>query len=232
VFGGRTPYRGWAIRAGGSFGAGRAPWIRRGCYRDRTTTAQAGSADRLREGVAVIEQVSSRIVYQNAWMTVREDEIRRSDGAPGIYGVIVKPPSALIVPFADEGFWLVEQYRYAVGGRFWEFPQGTMPDRSDAEPAAVARHELAQETGLGASELRWIGRFFHAYGMSDQACNVWLATGLSPDPDAAAPDPEESDLISRWFERREVEKMIREGVITDLATVAAFGLLLLDPLFS
>jgi ADP-ribose pyrophosphatase len=180
----------------------------------------------------VIERVSSRIVYQNAWMTVREDEIRRSNGAPGIYGVIEKPRSTLIVPFADGGFWMVEQYRYTVGGRYWEFPQGTLPDRADADPATLARHELAQETGLRAERIHQVGQFFHAYGMSDQACNVWLATGLAPDPDAAPPDPEEDDLVSRWFPRDEVEKMIREGAIADLATIAAYGLLLLDPEFT
>jgi ADP-ribose pyrophosphatase len=180
----------------------------------------------------VIERVSSRIVYQNAWMTVREDEIRRPNGAPGIYGVIEKPSSTLIAPYADGGFWLVEQYRYTVGARFWEFPQGTLPDRADTEPARLARLELSQETGLRAEQIRQVGRFFHAYGMSDQACNVWLATGLAPDPDAAAPDPEEEgDLVSRWFPREELEKMIRAGAIADLATIAAYGLLLLDPLF-
>jgi 8-oxo-dGTP pyrophosphatase MutT (NUDIX family) len=176
----------------------------------------------------VIERVSSRIVYENAWMSVREDEIVRADGAKGIYGVIDKPPSALILPFENGGFWLVEQFRYTVGGRYWEFPQGTLPDRADGEPVDVARHELAQETGLSAARMAPLGRFFHAYGMSSQACNAWLATELSRDPRAAAPDPEEDDLVAKWFPRDEVEAMLRDGRIADLATIAAYGLLLLD----
>ena len=54
---------------------------------------------------------SSREVYRNAWMTVREDEIVRDDGSTGIYGVVDKPDFALIIPQDDTGFWLVEQYR-------------------------------------------------------------------------------------------------------------------------
>jgi 8-oxo-dGTP pyrophosphatase MutT (NUDIX family) len=176
----------------------------------------------------MIEQVASRVVYENAWMSVREDEILRADGTTGIYGVIDKPQSALIVPLQDDGFWLVEQYRYTVGGRFWEFPQGTLPDRGDGDPAEVARHELAQETGLSAGRLTPLGRFFHAYGMSSQPCTVFLATGLSPDSGAAEPDPEEDDLVAKWFPRDEVETMLRDGRIADLATIAAYGLLLLD----
>jgi ADP-ribose pyrophosphatase len=175
----------------------------------------------------VIERVSSRVVYQNAWMTVREDAIVRADGSAGIYGVIDKPTSALVVPFEDDGFWLVEQYRYTVGGRYWEFPQGTMPDRADGDPLDVARHELGQETGLRAERLDLLGRFFHAYGMSSQACNAFLATGLSRDPDAAEADPEEADLVAQWFPRAEIETMLREGRIADLATVAAYGLFML-----
>ncbi|MGH6653622.1 MAG: NUDIX domain-containing protein [Actinocrinis sp.] len=176
----------------------------------------------------MIEQVSSRVVYQNAWMTVREDDIVRADGSAGIYGVIDKPASALIVPFENDGFWLVEQYRYTVGARCWEFPQGTMPDRADAEPAELARHELAQETGLRAARLRPAGRFYHAYGMSNQLCNMFLATELSRDPDAAAPDPEEIDLVAKWFPRDELEAMLRDGRIVDLATIGAYGLLMLQ----
>lgn len=42
-----------------------------------------------------MEQISSRVVYRNPWMTVREDEVRRADGSPGIYGVVEKPDFAL-----------------------------------------------------------------------------------------------------------------------------------------
>ncbi len=175
----------------------------------------------------MIERTSSRIVYQNAWMSVREDDIVRADGSRGIYGVVDKPPSALIVPFEHDGFWLVEQYRYTIGGRYWEFPQGTLPDRADGDPAVVARHELAQETGLHAARLTLLGQFFHAYGYSSQACNTWLATELSRDAQAAAPDPEELDLVAKWFPRDEVEAMMRDGRIVDQATMAAYGLLLL-----
>ena len=176
----------------------------------------------------MIEQVASRVVYENAWMTVREDDIIRADGTPGIYGVIDKPTSALIVPLQDDGFWLVEQYRYAAEGRYWEFPQGTLPDRGHGDPADVARHELAQETGLHAGKLTTLGRFFHAYGMSSQDCNAFLATELRPDPAAAAPDPEEADLVAKWFPRAQLEAMLRDGRIVDLATIAAYGLLMLQ----
>jgi len=90
-----------------------------------------------------IRQLASRVVYENRWMRVREDDVRRADGSGGIFGVVEKPDFALIVPLAaDGGVWAVEQFRYPVGGRFLEFPAGLVggPARHvDTEVLARAR---------------------------------------------------------------------------------------------
>ena len=69
--------------------------------------------------------ISSREVYRNPWMSVREDQVVREDGSSGTYGVVDKPDFALVIPQDQDGFWLVEQFRYPVGRRAWEFPQGS-----------------------------------------------------------------------------------------------------------
>lgn len=69
-----------------------------------------------------MQRLSSHEVYRNPWMTVREDRVRRADGSTGIYGVVDKPDFALVLPRFQGGFWLVEQYRYPVDRRAWEFP--------------------------------------------------------------------------------------------------------------
>ena len=62
-----------------------------------------------------IKTLGSRVVYENRWMRVREDAIRRRDGSDGIYGVVEKPDFAVIVPVEDDGrIHLVQQYRYHV----------------------------------------------------------------------------------------------------------------------
>lgn len=71
-----------------------------------------------------MEQLSSRTIYTNPWMRLREDTIRRSDGSVGIYAVVDKVDWAMVIPFDGEGFHLVEQYRYPLGARCWEFPAG------------------------------------------------------------------------------------------------------------
>ncbi|MCQ0006796.1 hypothetical protein [Actinomadura madurae] len=74
-----------------------------------------------------VRQVGTRVVYENPWMVVREDEVERLDGSRGIYGVIDKPDFVLVIPIEGDGFHLVEEYRYPIGKRTWSFPQGSLP---------------------------------------------------------------------------------------------------------
>ncbi len=169
-----------------------------------------------------MERVNSRVVYRNPWMVVREDEIRRPDGSPGIYGVVEKPDFALVLPRWQQGFWLVEQFRYPVGRRAWEFPQGSWGRGVNGDQVALARQELAEETGLCASSMKHLGHLFEAYGFSTQGFDVYLATGL----EEGQPDREtsEQDMIHRAFTDVEVTAMIRSGDIVDAPSLAALTL--------
>jgi 8-oxo-dGTP pyrophosphatase MutT (NUDIX family) len=175
-------------------------------------------------GDVTIRQLSSRVVYQNPWMQLREDVIQRPDGSPGIYSYVDKPDFALIIPIEQDGFHLIEQYRYPVSHRSWEFPQGTLPNRKDADPADLARRELAEETGLRARHIYRLGNLHPAKGMSSQACTVFIAEGLEAGQHAR--EQEEQDMRQRRFTQADLENMIRTGSITDAATIAAYLLYL------
>lgn len=175
-----------------------------------------------------IVATGSRIVYENRWMRVREDAIRRRDGSAGIYGVIEKDDFVVVVPVHDDGsITLVQQFRYPVGARFWEFCQG-MWGGPGADPALAAAHELAEETGLTAATLTEAGQLYEGYGTMRQGFRVFLATGLTQG--APRPEAEEQDMVSRRFPRAEVERMLRGCEIKDSVTLAAWGLLALKGL--
>ena len=169
-----------------------------------------------------IETLESDVVYQNNWMTVREDKIRRASGAEGIYGVVDKPDFVAIVPIHDGCIHLVEQYRYPVQERYWEIPQGSWETNPDADPAIVAAGELREETGLNAKSLQYVGHIFQAYGYSNQGFHVYLATELEIGSQEL--DVEEEGLITKSFSLEEFEAMISSGVIKDATTISAYGL--------
>jgi 8-oxo-dGTP pyrophosphatase MutT (NUDIX family) len=166
---------------------------------------------------------SSRVVYENRWMVLREDRTLLPDGSPGLYAVVVKAPAAVIIPLDGDHLWLVSQYRHPVGARFWELPQGAWDDRPDAAPEDIARGELAEETGLRAASMERLGRLYFAYGISDQRFDVWLGTDLRQGEQDL--EHTEQGLEVGRFAVAEVEAMVRDGHIADSATVAALGLL-------
>jgi len=168
-----------------------------------------------------VRVLSTRVVYENRWMRVHEDITELPDGSPGLYGWIEKRPGAVIVPLDDGGAWLVQQHRHLVGERLWEFPQGSYED-GEIDAEALARMELAEETGLRAGRLEHLGRLYYAYGLLNQPFSVWRATDLSQGE--MVPEPTEQGIIARCFPLAEVDRMVRENEIKDAASVAAWHL--------
>jgi ADP-ribose pyrophosphatase len=174
-----------------------------------------------------VKRISSREVYRNPWMSVRDDEVMRPDGSRGRYGVVDKSDFALVIPRDDSGLWLVEQYRYPIQRRAWEFPQGSWSENVSGSRLELAAAELREETGLQADDMRHLGHLYGAYGFCSQGFDVYLATGLHSGDTAR--EPTEQDMQHRCVPDDEFVEMIWEGFIVDAATVAAYGLLLLLP---
>ena len=170
-----------------------------------------------------IKTISSREVYRNRWTRVREDVIERADGVRGIYGIVDKDPACLIIPLEStaEGdfLYLVEQFRYTVGGRFMELPQGGW-ELADAVPEEMARGELREETGLCAERMTLLATLQIGYGVLNQKQHIFLAEGLAQGEREL--DAEESDLVVHHVSVAEFEAMLVDGTIVDGCTAAAW----------
>jgi 8-oxo-dGTP pyrophosphatase MutT (NUDIX family) len=169
-----------------------------------------------------VKTLSTRTVYENPWVRVREDQIERADGSPGVYAVVEKNEGSLVVPWDGERVYLVGQVKYPVGRFFWEFPQGAIDER-DADPDETARAELVEETGFRAGRLEHLGRLFYSYGLSSQGFNLWLASEL--EAGEAEPEVTEIGIETRGVTRAEFDAMVRSGEIADAASLAAWELL-------
>lgn len=170
-------------------------------------------------------RLSSRTVYRNAWMSVREDDVRRADGSAGIYGVVDRPLGVVVVarrPAAGgEQIYLVEQFRYPVGARRWEFPAGTAPDGERLGAVALAARELREETGLVAGSLTHLATIDVAPGFCAQRSAVVLAEDLiEGEPDR---EHQEQDMRGRWWGGSEIAAAIETGKICDAQTLAAWA---------
>lgn len=171
-----------------------------------------------------ITTVSSREIYRNPWLRLREDEILRSNGKTGIYGVVEKDECAIILPIDGNHIWLVEQFRYTIQERAAELPQGGWEIEVES-PEELARGELKEETGLQAAEMTFLGSLWIAYGFTRQKQHVFLATCLTQSE--TDHDEEEHDLEVRRLPITDFEQMMLDGAIRDASTIAAWGLYLM-----
>lgn len=155
---------------------------------------------------------SSRQIYHNPWIEVREDAVIQPDGAPGIYGVVhMRNKAGAVVPIDAEGcIYLVGQYRYTLNLYSWEIPEGGCPPDEDTE--AAARRELLEETGLQAATWQTPGKAHLSNSVTDEEALLYLATDLTQG--ATQPEGTEDLQIKRVpFEA--ALQMVLSGAITD-----------------
>jgi ADP-ribose pyrophosphatase len=95
---------------------------------------------------------SSRPIYANPWIQVREDELRWADGADRTYGLIEMAHGVTVAAVtADRQVALVREFKPAVGEFRLELISGGIDDGET--PLAAGQRELLEEIG-GRSE-RW-----------------------------------------------------------------------------
>lgn len=156
------------------------------------------------------QEVASREVYRNPWLRLREDQVIRPDGRPGIYSVVETPPVVGVVAMTDDGqVWLVGQYRYPTDAYSWEIIAGYSAD--DEDLLLAAQRELREETGLAATRWASLGHCHIQNSTSDQVGHLFLAQSLSQG--TAAPD-ETEDLQTKAVPLAEALDLAQTSNIT------------------
>lgn len=187
--------------------------------------SSASTADKPDDGGYVT--LSTRVAYENPWTRVREDIIRRPNGKDGLYGIVERGDFVVIMPVggkgADRTVTLIQQFRYPVQRRMWEFPMGMWETKPDADPDIVAAGELREETGLLAATMRHVGVVYQGAGYSTQRGHVYLATDLTQGPNDL--EETEEDITCHTIPLSEFERMVRDNEITCMVTLASYALI-------
>ena len=160
---------------------------------------------------------SSRPVYKNHWIDVREDVAEMPDGRSTIYGVVELGQCVGIVPFLDDGqIVLVRQYRYVQEDARWEIPTGGIKSGETQEQAA--QRELQEEIGYRAEQFEWLNSFYTSKSVCHETAHLYVGRGLSP----SQLTPDETEFIEiRAFPFDEALRMVLDGKIMDSMSVIA-----------
>jgi len=160
---------------------------------------------------------STRPVYENAWIKVREDVAVMPDGRTTIYGVVDAGECVGILPFTGpDTVLLVGQYRYVAQGFYWEIPTGSQHAGESLEEAA--QRELAEEAGREAGSLVKLCDFHTSKSIMSETAHLYLARDLRP---ASRPADPTEFIERREFPFVEVVRMVERAEIKDSMSVIA-----------
>jgi 8-oxo-dGTP pyrophosphatase MutT (NUDIX family) len=161
--------------------------------------------------------LSSRAIYQNPWMSLREDIAQMPNGHTTLYGVVTFGNCVGVVPFLDDDrILLVRQYRYVQKDARWEIPTGGVKEGECLEEAA--QRELQEETGYRAEQLTWISSYYTSKCICDETAHLYVGQGLSPTHHV----PDETEFIEvGTFSFAEALHMVVDCEIMDSMSVIA-----------
>lgn len=162
--------------------------------------------------------LSTKEIYDNAWIQVEEHQVLNPNGGKGIYGKVHFKNLAIgVIPIFDNGdTLLVGQYRYPLNAYSWEIPEGG--GKLDVDPLDSAKRELIEETGLNATHWTKLIEMHLSNSVSDEFSIIYIAEGLTQ----GQAEPEETEQLQvKRLPLTEAIDMVLRGEITDSMSVAA-----------
>lgn len=161
---------------------------------------------------------SSKVLYDNPWITLEEDKVINPAGNQGIYGKVVFKNRALgIIPLDHrQHIWLVGQYRYTLKEYSWEIPMGGVP--FGEEILEGAQRELREETGISADKWTQLLKIHTSNCVTDEVGYCFLAEDLT----LGKPQWDETEALQvQRLPFSEALGMVMKGQITDAISVAS-----------
>lgn len=161
--------------------------------------------------------LSTRSIYSNKWISLREDLVELPDKRTTIYGVVSCGQCVGILPFVDpDTVLLIRQYRYVARRVTWEMPTGGVHAGESVEEAA--QRELAEEIGYRTSRLIPVTTYHTSKSVVDETAHLFLGEELIK---VDSPRDATEFIEVRPFPFRQVLEMVLSGEIVDGMTIIA-----------
>jgi ADP-ribose pyrophosphatase len=161
----------------------------------------------------------SKEVYNCKLFQVTEDKAVDPKTKFEIARSVVRHAGSAVMMAMDDKkrILLVRQYRLPAEKHLWELPAGKVDDGE--KPLEAAKRELVEETGYKAKKWTKLASFWVSPGYVQERMTIFLAQDLV---EGEATPMDDEQIEARWFKRKEVGAMIREGKIEDAKTIIGY----------
>ena len=159
---------------------------------------------------------ADKIVYKATRVDLALRTVTTTTGKSLVREVVLHPGAVIILPILQDGrIVMIRNLRHTVGHWLWELPAGTL--EPPEPPELCARRELIEETGFQAGEMKSLGWFYTSPGILTEKMYAFIATGLTPGPQAL----EENETITvEPLPVNTIRAMIDSNEILDGKTIA------------
>lgn len=159
---------------------------------------------------------TDKVLYHGQRMDLLLRTVRTAGGKQIVREVVWHPGAVIILPVLRDGsIVMIRNLRHTLGEVLWELPAGTLEKGED--PALCADRELVEETGYHSERIVSLGWFYTSPGILTEKMFAFLATDLTPGPQAL----EENEIITTVVvPPAEIKRMIKDNEIVDGKTIA------------
>lgn len=162
------------------------------------------------------KKLGSRLIYENAWLRLREDQVIRPDGKEGIYSVIdTRVATGVVALTPEREVYLIGQFRYPTNVYSWEIVEGGADPHET--PINAAKRELQEEAGLIASNWRQLGGEVHLSNCISSEVAVFFVAEDLRETDKS---PEETEVLEvKKVPLAEALRMVDAGEVQDAMSI-------------
>lgn len=166
--------------------------------------------------------VGSKQIFDGAILQLYVNQLELEPGIIVDREIIHHQEAVCVLATIDDQVLLVEQYRPAVAQTTIEVPAGLIDYLEDGpeEGLVAAKRELEEETGYHAQHWQFLYSFYPSPGFLDEKIYLYRANDLIKLDQPKAQD-EHENVTASLYSRKEVKKLLSDGLIKDLKTLMA-----------
>ena len=160
-------------------------------------------------------------LYNGKILSLKRDEVILPDGTESIREIVEHKGGASVLCVYKGKVLLVKQFRYAYMEEVYEIPAGLIDEGETPDKAAI--RELEEEGGIKAEKVIKLFDIYPSPGYTNEIIRVFRAKKLKKSSQKL---DDGEFLTAKWYKKRQVKKMLKEGLIKDAKTLLALKTIL------